>query len=404
MRRGDRSEVETARAGRPHLRRRATVLPWIVLAVFLSASVTAFAVRRETVGHASRNNFNAAAQNVTNGITTSLRRYQHLLTDVQRLKPPNSPLTHEQFQQYAATHSLPINQGLAALALIERVEPAQLQEFDRQAKAEGGAGVRPTTRPDQVNFLVGQTAPTTALLGADIHEYAPADKAVNEARDTGKIALTRAPPLSKFLGVPKSSGERGMIVLAAPIYSTPRVPPTVEARRAHLSAVIGIVLSPVTLLAQATGAGRTNVDVGVALYEGDHTDEAHLLATTQPTPSPPVRPDVLRSTTTYDAFGQRLTIRYVSLVSFASLSKNEPWLYLGAVALRVGLGAHTRQCARARNGRHRDRDAARERRAIPRAPRRFKRHLGRHRRTRDAQVREPGRDASLGLRDRTDVG
>ena len=329
MRRGDRSEVETARAGRPHLHRRATVLPWIVLAVFLSASVTAFAVRRDTVGHASRKNFDAATQGATNAITTSLQRYQHLLTGVQQLnKPPNSPLTHDQFHDYAATHSLPINQGVAALALIERVEPAQLQAFEAQAKFAGGVGLGPTTDTNKVNFLVGQTAPTTALLGADIHTYAPADQAVEKAGDTGKTALTRGPPLSKFLGVPKSQGERDMLVLAAPMYSTLRVPTTVEARRAYLSAVVSIILSPDTLLAQATGAGRTSV--GVTLYEGDHTDKAHLLATTQPTPSPPVRPDVLRSTTTYDAFGQRLTIRYVSLVSFASLSKNEPWLYLGA--------------------------------------------------------------------------
>jgi diguanylate cyclase (GGDEF)-like protein/PAS domain S-box-containing protein len=328
MRRGDRSEVETAHARRPRLRRRATVLPWIVLTVFLGATLTAFAVRRDTVNHASRKNFDAATQGVTNGITTSLRQYEDVLAGVQRLKPANSPLTHAQFQQYATTVALPTKfPGLAALALIERVEPAQLQEFDRQVKADGGPGVRPTTRPDQVNLLVGQTLPASAGIGADIGEYAPADDAVNRARDTGKTALTRAPPLSKFMGVRQSPGERGMIVLAAPMYSTPRVPPTVAARRAHLSAVVALILSPDTLLTQATGPARTSV--GVSLYDGFHTDKKYPLST-QPTPLPSVPAKTLRSTTRYAAFGQQFTLRYVALVSFASLNKNEPWLYLGA--------------------------------------------------------------------------
>ncbi len=218
-------------------------VPLTVLLLSLAATTGAWYFTEHYVNDHAVQRFNDEAQLIESRIKNRMSAYVQVLRGGTGLFHASSQVTRREWHDYVATLQLdqhfPGTQG-AGFSL--RIRPADMAEHIRQIQAEGfpDYSVRPAGEREEytsIIYLEPFDERNRQAFGYDMFSQPVRREAMERARNTGTAALSGKVELVQEITEEKQAG----FLLYLPVYTTPGIPATLDARRETL---LGYVYSP----------------------------------------------------------------------------------------------------------------------------------------------------------------
>ena len=230
----------------------------------------------------------------------------------------NLDVSADQFRRFWAAAKLESNfPGILALGYIEKVPAAEKNAFEAKHRQRiPSFHIYPAGPRDPyfaATFAEPGEGPRLASLGFDPFTEPNRRKALEAARDSGTPQMS-SPVILKI--EEKKGKASPAFLLFAPIYATPEVPSTVEARRASLRGFIGASFRVEELL-EGIRSPSAHSQVAFRIYSGNRTDTEALLMASRDFPK---EPQGLRHVTMTSIEGFPWTFEYVTLPAFEAES------------------------------------------------------------------------------------
>jgi PAS domain S-box-containing protein len=212
----------------------------LLLGAGISAAAYFWSVRSYEHEHI-QHHFEAQVGSVAVAMGKTVDRYLGTVQSISGLYAASQKVDRGEFQAFVQ-RPLSRHPGIQVLGWAPRIPAGERAAYERQAQFDGHAGFRITERNDSGDlvpaapreeyypvYFVEPFHSNVRTLGFDLASNTMYRKALERARDTGEIAATgRVTPLSG------SESQYGFLAFV-PIYSTGRVPATIEGRREHLT-------------------------------------------------------------------------------------------------------------------------------------------------------------------------
>ncbi|MFY3385903.1 bifunctional diguanylate cyclase/phosphodiesterase [Paracidovorax sp. MALMAid1276] len=267
-------------------------------------------------------NFEVAADQVAYNLRDRMATYEVVLRGVKGYFEGSESIDREEFRAYVEALQLQETRpGLQGVALILQLTEPQLEQHVADMRRRGyqqysvrPPGARPAYAP--ITHIEPLRGDNLRALGLDMLTLSPARQALEQARDTGALALTA--PMALQPDEAPQSGIPG-VVMFLPMYAPQADAGSGAARRASL---LGWVSAPFRAGDVIDGMARElDPDIGVSLYDGPAGATGTRLygppATTQADSSASRAHGGLQSVRTLDVGGRTWTLYMRPLPSFA---------------------------------------------------------------------------------------
>ncbi len=213
-----------------------------VLLLSFSLTVCAFFLTMQWSQERTEATFIEHAKAVTDSVTQNMKRYQQLLSGVERFyASSNHEVNRTDYESFVQATFVGYP-GLKALKWIPRVPENQrdLYEWSRQEdgfpefefleRQAQGDFIRAASRPEYFPvYYVAPLAGNEEGLGFDFASHPSGRAAIQKARDSGQVAMTERMTLVQ------ETGQQFGFLMFVPMFGHDPLPSTQEDRRAHLS-------------------------------------------------------------------------------------------------------------------------------------------------------------------------
>lgn len=212
--------------------------------------------------------FQSASEDVRSAIAQRMRAYEMVLRGGVGLFNASTKVTRQDWNHYVA--SLNIEEyfpGIQGVGYAERIAPTDLSRHIQSIRAEGFPDyeVKPPGQRDEytaIKFLEPFDARNRRAFGFDMFSEPTRHRAMAQARDTGKVAVSGKVKLKQETSKDVQSG----FLMYVPRYAVGMPLDTIEQRRAALR---GYVYSPFRIKNLMRGIlGRDQSQLELAIYDG----------------------------------------------------------------------------------------------------------------------------------------
>ena len=231
------------------------LLALVVLLLSLGLTYGAWRNASDASEQQVRADFDFRVRELIGSINSRMRTYTEVLRGVQGLYAGSKTVTPEEFHAYLAvqdiTRHFPGIQGIGYLPLLP---------------------VAPGTVRAPITFLEPPSEQNLRIIGRDLLAEPVRRTALEQARDTGQVAMTGK------IRLLQDGGEQGKVdgfLLALPIFESGRAYTSVQQRRAALQAWVYAAFRMNDLM-QGVG-GESSRLLKLEIYDGERLDEGALL-------------------------------------------------------------------------------------------------------------------------------
>jgi diguanylate cyclase (GGDEF)-like protein/PAS domain S-box-containing protein len=270
---------------------------------------------------ARRHVFQQEADQLTQGIRHRLSNFEMVLRGFKGLYESTDVLTRSDFRQYF--EALELDQslvGLQGVAIALHVPQAQKSRHLADMQKLGLLAYRMTPEGERAQYApIALIEPfrgsNIKALGFDLASKPALREALEQARDTGKMALTARVNL-----VQDDTDAWPAVVMYLPIYARSVQIDTQQGRR---EALLGWVSGPLRMGDLMAGLKQKfSDDLVVDIYQGEGVSASSQLFVGEPTMTPASAGKELSTTRTLDTGGQRWTLRIRTLPTFENRFDN----------------------------------------------------------------------------------
>jgi diguanylate cyclase (GGDEF)-like protein len=254
-----------------------TLLPWLVLAVTLSATWFTWDHERQNTQKALRSQFDFALRETVSRVEQRVMGYEQMLRGVQSLFATTSLTNRAALRDYVETLQLDANfSGIQAIGIVEWVP---LQHKTTHVAAMRAAGFpNYAIKPDGLRDFyapIVQREPYIGLNrappGIDVWPEPTRHLALEKARDSGMAAISGKLQLKVNAGREAPPG----FVMYLPVYTRGQIRDNIEQRRTQL---IGWVYASFQMNDfMASLYGTQSPGLTLAMYDGADTSAASLM-------------------------------------------------------------------------------------------------------------------------------
>ena len=313
---------------------------WAVLGFgFVTTGVVTLMSFRQ-VKERERERFKVLVEALQESMVQRFDEYQQVLRGAAGLFAASQSLTRGEWRNYFESLTLTNRYpGIKGLGYIERVQPADLQDFEARTRQEESryddaadfhawpAGDRPSY------YIVKYVEPRESnrrAVGYDISSEPFRRQAVEEARDTGEATLSH--PI-RLVQSPESPG----LLLVLPIFSNGAHSTTADQRRAHLQGWVYAAIVVKDWMVGIHGTGARELDYEI--FDGDVASPETRLAGTRPAPGSGERlqPPTLERTQKASFARRRWTLRFASNEAFNGEANDTVPLLLAVGGICISL-------------------------------------------------------------------
>ena len=223
--------------------------------------LTAFTVQdaRQDRQEHTQNEFNLLAARLERDIGTQFQLPLYGMRGAAGAMAAAGDMRRQQFRAYVDTRNLAIEfKGIQGLNYIERVMRPGVAAFEAAQRDDGAPGFRVMgsgNAPDlYVIKFVEPSLGNEAALGMDMGDDPVRREAIERAIDSGK------PSLSGLITLVQDQKNRPSFVFLVPVFATPQMPDTPEARRTLLRGFMSAPLIADDLLASTLATAHDGLD------------------------------------------------------------------------------------------------------------------------------------------------
>ena len=306
---------------------------WIILIVSLSVTVWGWYAAHVDALRSGQQRFDTRVAEIKSAIRQRMMAYEHTLRGGVGLFAASDSVGRNQWRAYVRSLDIERNYpGIQGIGFSRLVSAAGKDAHLRQIRAEGfpAYSVQPEGERSQyspVIYIEPFAGRNLQALGFDLYSEPVRRAALEEARDTGRAALSGK---VKLLGEDEGSAQAGFLMYF-PVYRNGWPRGTVAERRAALE---GYVFGPFRANDLMQGIlGRKMPDVDLEIFDGteiseksqlyDSDSSGHSLAKKH-------RP-AFSTSATVDIAGRTWSLHFSSLPPFESaVNADEPAIILGA--------------------------------------------------------------------------
>lgn len=329
-------------------RRRANAfaaVPKNVMLVFCLA-ITLFLTYfvHSTIDQDRRARFNHEIRQILSDLNSRLYDSTNTLQHTRGLFVLHPGTTHEQFRAFVSTLEIDkLHPGLLGLGFVPVIEGKDVPKFIDEMRQSGAPDyqvwpLEPRRKLYSVlKFIEPLTDTNRHALGFDLMSESVRNEAMERARDTGRVTISRR---VRLIQQPPDAKPDGF-VLFMPIYKGGVVPATEAGRRRNL---VGFVTGPLRAKAFFSSVFKPVADsglLGVEIYERSDLSEDSLLFASKATEARLERGEALQSTSTIDAIGTPWTLKFRTGPALNGSTNQVAW-YVLASGLLVSLVLHRR--------------------------------------------------------------
>lgn len=251
--------------------------PLAVLVLSLVATTAAWHFTASHVNDTAAQRFNAETRQIEYRIKNRMSAYEQVLRGGVALFSASSQVTRRQWHRYVS--ALQINRyypGIQGIGFSLRVRSAALTEHTRRIRAGGVPDYRvkpPGERAEYTSiiYLEPFDQRNRRAFGYDMFSQPVQRKAMKNARDSGEAALSGKVGLIHEI----SKGKQAGFFLYLPVYTTPTVPATLDARRERLFGYVYGSFRPAHLM---QGVLQKSISiVSFKIYDGQQETTSALL-------------------------------------------------------------------------------------------------------------------------------
>ncbi|MGP4844827.1 CHASE domain-containing protein [Marinobacter sp. 1Y8] len=259
----------TERARTSTLKIRDLLLPWLALMVALGATAFAWRIAMVSTERVVSEEFNHRVSSIQARISDRMKDYEQVLKGAAGLFYASTDVTWREWSRYVQELQLedgyPGIQGVGYAAYLDSGK--EKNAFVEKVRSEGFAeftiepeGKRSILTP--VTYLEPYDWRNQRAHGYDMFSESIRRKALSQARDSGKAAMTGKITLVQETDV----GTQAGFLMYLPIYAGGRVPATVAERRAQMR---GFVYSPFRMNDLIDGIlTGAYPDIGITIFDG----------------------------------------------------------------------------------------------------------------------------------------
>ncbi len=295
------------------------VLPPLVGLVILGLTYLYWQAEETNSQTKRQQNFEVAADQIAYNLKDRMATYEVVLRGVKGYFEGSESISREEFQSYVEALELQETRpGLQGVSLILQLTEPQLELHIADMRRRGfpqytvrPAGARPVYAP--ITHIEPLRGDNLRALGFDVQTIPEAREALEQARDSGTLALTAPLPLLQDQAPNTLPG----VVMYLPMYAPQADISSTAARRASL---LGWVSAPFRAGDIITGMARElSPDIGVALYDGPAGPDGTRLygPLVQALPHAGEQTPGLQTQRTLDIGGRTWTLHMRPLASFA---------------------------------------------------------------------------------------
>lgn len=250
---------------------------WIVLALSLLLTWFAWYISSNAIEKRLRDRASFEATDISIAIGKRIFDQQQILRAGVGLFAASDEVSREEFFQFVSTldieESFP---GLQGYGYAEVVKPQDVRDHQIRIRAEGFPDyrIKPDGKRDlytSIIYLEPFDWRNRRAFGYDMFSEPTRRAAMEQARDTGEAAMTRAVTLVQETD---EDIQRGFLIYL-PVYRSSHVPGTIEERREQLQ---GFVYSPFRMNNLMSGVlGRLQANTRLRIYDGATLSADQLL-------------------------------------------------------------------------------------------------------------------------------
>jgi signal transduction histidine kinase len=325
----------------------------VVLVLFLALGLTAvaWALSESQARRLAESRFHGESREMVGELVNHLEDYGELLQVVGALVETVPSVDRQTWREYLEKlHLSESHPGVTSVGYAKRATPTQLAELVASVRAEGFTDFTvtpPGERDDYypIVFVDPFNGRNQRTLGFDPYSDPARRSAMESARDNGQ---TQATGLLRLRSEKAHEPDDG-VVLYLPIFSSPRPPQDLDARRQSLRGYVYCALR-LSNLVSSIMAQRAGKLVDVSIHAGTTSDADSLIYTSLPAGS---RPPRFHESQPIEVYGTTWTLDLDSSRGFeATIDDRLPSVVLGAgllvsilLALVVGSLTSIRQRA-----------------------------------------------------------
>ena len=260
------------------LRRRETLLPWLVLVGALGGTVLMWRMAVATAQEKGAEQFDYLADTIRARVVDRMKDYEQVLRGGVGLFNASTKVSHEEWAQFVEDLDLwenyPGIQGVGFARYL--ASESERQAFVNGLREEGfqSFDVRPQGRRDayvSIAYLEPFDWRNQRAHGYDMFSEARRREAIEAARDSGETTLSAPITLVQETAV----GVQAGFLMYLPLYQGGRVPEDLEMRRERM---FGVVYSPFRMDDLLAGILADQFpQVALSVYDGDAGSSESLL-------------------------------------------------------------------------------------------------------------------------------
>jgi diguanylate cyclase (GGDEF)-like protein/PAS domain S-box-containing protein len=275
---GTRAAFNTADSpGKTRERKTTRLLPWFTLILCLCITALAWHASTKRTFTLRHEQFHAKALEIELHLRERMAIYEQVLHGVSGLMQASPGVTRSAFADYVRALQLQLSfPGLQGVGYAPWIPRRHLPYYEYQVQQEGYPGFRvfpdePRDYYSSVHYIEPFVGSNRSAFGFDMFSQATRREAMERARDTGRVAMTRNTDLIRL---DRSRNQAGFLMYM-PIYRPGTPHATLEQRRENLK---GWVYAPVWVsdLLDSIMVGKS-AGMLFEVYDGNTTRPEHLL-------------------------------------------------------------------------------------------------------------------------------
>lgn len=253
----------------------------LVLTLCLSLTYGAWRTASDASAQQVRTDFDSRVRELISHINHRMRAYSEVLYGVQGLYASSQEVTRTEFHAYLAAQDIARHlPGVLGIGYVPLLPGASGMQHEKLVRAQGlpayqihPAGARPWHAP--ITYLEPDNPANRSALGYDLWHEPVRRAALEEARDSGQVAMTGKLHLVQDGAVRDSGAGSYGFLLVMPVYDNALAHDSVEARRAALRAWVFAPFRMADLMAGVGGEASRLLDLEI--YDGEQVAPAALM-------------------------------------------------------------------------------------------------------------------------------
>lgn len=285
---------------------------WIILALALTLTALATWATYRAVASTAARQFENETATISNTISNVMRTYVQILRSGAGLFNVKRDVSRENWSTFIASLDLPGNfPGVQGIGYAEVIPGDKLQEHISAQRRDGRPDydVRPPGQRDpytSIIYLEPQDVRNVAAIGFDMHSEPTRREAMDLARDSQSVQMTRHVTLVQEIDGDVQPG----VLVYVPVYAAGANTTTVEGRRAGLKGYVYAAFRMHDLFAKSLLVlnPRALQFIEVRIFDAPKEKGGHLLFDST---DKPVTRSTFRKARTMEIAGQKWALEFV---------------------------------------------------------------------------------------------